>query len=210
MSSDRHARVECEVCDNEMRSDNLKRHMQRADHQSGREMMSSFPSDEQFDQCVAADKRAAEAIDWKDLPTTVVYRVQPQGSVETKRGSDTVLDLVNRNNEEVKVWAPPSLMLALYSAPSTKKIAYIRSLGVHRKRKVFETVFFQDHQQTSKKKSKMEEEKGKRRTKMLRKKSFAKEKKSKMERKTIEKIADSAKSIDELDAKINISMDETC
>ena len=106
--------------------------------------MSSFPSDEQFDQCVAADKRAAQAIDWKDLPTKVVYRVQPQGTITTKRGADTFLELVNRANEEVKVWAPPSVMTALHSMPSAEKIPYIRSLGVEKKRKVFETVFMQD------------------------------------------------------------------
>ena len=84
--------------------------------------MSSFPSDEQFDQCLAANKRAADALNWKDLPKQVVYRVQPQGSIETKRGTDTVLELVNRENEEVKVWVPSSVVDALYSGPNVKKI----------------------------------------------------------------------------------------
>ena len=114
--------------------------------------MSSFPSDEQFDQCLAANKRAADALNWKDLPKQVVYRVQPQGSVETKRGADKVLELVNRENEEVKVWAPSSVVDALYSGPNVKKIPYIRSLGVRGKRKVFETVFLQDNQPSKKKK----------------------------------------------------------
>ena len=114
--------------------------------------MSSFPSDEQFDQCLAANKRAADALNWKDLPKQVVYRVQPQGSIETKRGIDTVLELVNRENEEVKVWAPSSVVDALYSGPNVKKIPYIRSLGVRGKRKVLETVFLQDNQPSKKKK----------------------------------------------------------
>ena len=122
--------------------------------------MSLFPSDEQFNQCLAANKRAADALNWKDLPKQVVYRVQPQGSIETKRGTDTVLELVNRENEEVKVWAPSSVVDALYSGPNVKKIPYIRSLGVRGKRKVLETVFLQDNQ-PSKKKSKEEQPKAK-------------------------------------------------
>ena len=118
--------------------------------------MSSFPSDEQFDCCIAANKRAADALNWKDLPKQVVYQVQPQGSIETKRGADTVLELVNRENEEVKVWAPSTVVDALYSGPNVKKIPYIRSLGVRGKRKVLETVFLQDNQ-PSKKKSKEEQ-----------------------------------------------------
>ena len=95
-----------------------------------------------------------------DLPKEVVYRVQPQGSIETKRGTDTVLELVNRENEEVKVWAPSSVVDALYSGPNVKKIPYIRSLGVRGKRKVLETVFLQDNQPW-KKKSKEEQPKAK-------------------------------------------------
>ena len=120
--------------------------------------MSSFPSDEQFDCCIAANKRAADALNWKDLPTKVIYRVQPQGSIETKRGADTVLELVNRENEEVKVWAPSTVVDALYSGPNVKKIPYIRSLGVRGKRKVLETVFLQDNHPSKKKKKKSKEE----------------------------------------------------
>ena len=120
--------------------------------------MSSFPSDEQFDCCIAANKRAADALNWKDLPTKVIYRVQPQGSIETKRGKDTVLELVNRENEEVKVWTPSTVVDALYSGPNVKKIPYIRSLGVRGKRKVLETVFLQDNHPSKKKKKKSKEE----------------------------------------------------
>ena len=167
--------------------------------------MSSFPSDELFDRCVAANKRTAQAINWKDLPTKVVYRVQPRRSVETKRGSDTFLELVNRENEEVKVWAPSSVMVALYSSPLTKKIPYIRSLGLHRKRKVFETVFFQD-QQTWKKIKVQEQPKLKQRRdlckvidKILQKIPDDEEKKPQVELQSKEKIAVAAKSIDESD-----------
>ena len=106
--------------------------------------MSSFPSDEQFDRYIAGSKRAVDAVNWKDLPTKVVYRVQPQGSIETKRGPDTLLELVNRESKEFKVWTPSTVVNALYS--EDKKIPYIRSLGAQRKRKVFETVFLQDDQ----------------------------------------------------------------
>lgn len=132
--------------------------------------MSSFISDEQFDQCVAVNKRAAQAIDWKDLPTKVVYRVQPRGSVETKRGSDTFLELVNRENEEVKVWVPSSVMNALDHAPPKKKIPYLRSLGVQRKRKVFETVFFQYKKTTKKIKVEDQQSKSKQKRRELCKK----------------------------------------
>ena len=49
----------------------------------------------------ASNKRASEAVNWKDLSTKVVSRVQPQISIETKRGGDTVLELVNRENKVV-------------------------------------------------------------------------------------------------------------
>ena len=123
--------------------------------------MSLFPSDEQFDQCIDANKRAADALNWKDLPKQVVYRVQPQGSMKRKRAADTVLELVNCENEEVKVWAPSSVVDALYSGPNVKKIPYIRSLGVRGKRKVLETVFLQDNQPSKKKKGKEEQPKAK-------------------------------------------------
>ena len=71
--------------------------------------MSTFPSDKQFEYCVAANKSASDAVNWKDLPIQVVYHVQPQSSVEITRGTDTLVELVNHENKEVKVWVPPSL-----------------------------------------------------------------------------------------------------
>ena len=174
--------------------------------------MSLFPSVEQFDQCVAESKRAAQAIDWKNLPTNVVYRVQPRGSVKTKSGSDTYLELVNRENEEVKVWAPPSVITALYSAPTTKKIGYIRSLGLQRKRKVFEIAFFPDEQPL--KKSTVEEQprlKQRRRELCKEINKFPKEDKyARMERKKLEKYAAAVSSTDKSDVKIDLLMDNNC
>ena len=183
--------------------------------------MSSFPSDEQFDQCVAESKRAAQAIDWKNLPTNVVYRVQPRGSVKTKRGSDTYLELVNRENEEVKVWAPPSLITTLYSAPPTKKIPYIRSLGPRGNRKVFEIVFFRDHQPSTKIKIeeeeqlKLKQQRGEACKRILEvcDKIPCKEKKQKVERKSKEKndaAAAAVSSTDKSDVKIELLMDKNC
>ena len=164
--------------------------------------MSSFPSDEQFDQCVAENKRTAQAINWKDLQTKVVYRVQPQGTITTKRGADTLLELVNRNNEEVKVWAPSSVMDALYSVPATKKIPYIRSLGVNHKRKVFETAFFPDEQPLKKIKEQIQPRLKQRRRELCKKlNKFPKEDKyARMERKKLEKYAAFAKSMGESSA----------
>ena len=110
--------------------------------------MSLFPSDKQFEYCVAENKRAAHALNWKDLPKQVVYRVQPQGSIETKRELDTLLELVNRENKEVKVWVPQSLANTLCYDDNTgsNRVPYIRSLGLQRKRPAVETVFLRDHQ----------------------------------------------------------------
>ena len=115
--------------------------------------MSLFPSEEEFDCCVAANKKIAQTIHWSDLPTKVIYRVKSKEKVETENGEDTLLQLVNRKNEEIKVWAPPSVMIALCGPYPKKKIAYIRSLGVQHKGKVFETVFLQDQETLRKKKN---------------------------------------------------------
>ena len=112
--------------------------------------MSLFPSSEEFDRCVAANKKMAHAIHWNDLATNVIYRVKSKEKVETESGENTLLQLVNRENEEFKVRAPPSVLIALCEPYPKKKIPYIRSLGTQCKRKVFETVFLQDRQ-TSKK-----------------------------------------------------------
>ena len=122
--------------------------------------MSTFPSDEQFDFCVAANKRASGALNWKDLPPQVVYRVQPQSSVETKKGGDTLVELVNRENSEVKVWVPPSLAntLCYDKDVGSNQVPYIRSLGLQRKRPAVETVFLRDSRAPKKVKEEQSEQ----------------------------------------------------
>ena len=118
--------------------------------------MSLFPSDEEFNQCVATSKIAEGAIDWGKLPTKVVYRVQPLVPVEMKDRSNTLLQLVNRENEEIRVWAPRTIVNNLKVGMKLKRSdAYIMSLGEKerkvgvRKRKYFdfEAVFLRQQQQ---------------------------------------------------------------
>ena len=122
--------------------------------------MSSFPSDEEFKQCIAASKIGEDAIDWGKLPTNVVYRVQPLVSIEMMNGSNTLLHLVNRENNEIVVWAPRTVVNHLKAGIKVKRNdAYIMSLGQKerkvgdRKRKYFdyEAVFLQHQQQESQK-----------------------------------------------------------
>ena len=121
--------------------------------------MSSFPSDEEFKQCIAASKIGEDAIDWRKLPTNVVYRVQPLVSIEMKNGSNTLLHLVNRENNEIVVWAPRTVVNHLKAGIKVKRNdAYIMSLGQKerkvgdRKRKYFdyETVFLRQQQEPQK------------------------------------------------------------
>ena len=118
--------------------------------------MSLFPSDDEFNQCVATNKIAEGALDWGKLPTKVVYRVQPLVTVEMKDRSNTLLQLVNREKEEIRVWAPRTIVNNLKVGMKLKRSdAYIMSLGEKerkfgvRKRKYFdfETVFLRQQQQ---------------------------------------------------------------
>ena len=121
--------------------------------------MSTIPSDSQLELCIVTRNGSADAVNWKDLPTNI-YRVKPQGLVETIRGKDTLIELVDRENKEVKVWAPPGVVDALsyedYS--DTDKIAYIRPIDLPRKRKGFETVFLRDDQRPKKTKFELPEQ----------------------------------------------------
>ena len=45
---------------------------------SQRVNMSLFPSDSQFERCVAATNESSNAVQWKDLTKNVIYRVKPQ------------------------------------------------------------------------------------------------------------------------------------
>ena len=119
--------------------------------------MSLFPSDEEFNQCVATHKIAEGALDWGKLPTKVVYRVvQPLVPVEMQNGSNTLLQLVNRENEEIRVWAPRTVVNNLkVGMKLNRNDAYIMSLGQKerkvgvRKRKYFdfEAVFLLQQQE---------------------------------------------------------------
>ena len=108
--------------------------------------MGSFPTDNQFERCVAATNESSDAVQWKDLPRNVIYRVKPQGLIETTRGKDTLIELVDRENKQVKVWAPPAVVEALCfeDYPDRNKTAYIRPLDFSRTRKGFETLFLRD------------------------------------------------------------------
>ena len=119
--------------------------------------MSSFPSVEEFDQCVATNKLADDAIDWGKLPINVIYHAQPI-SIEMKNGSNTLLQLVDRENNEIRVWAPRTVVRNLKHQRKLKNSdAYIMSLGQKerkvgvRKRKYFdfETVFLRQQKQQS-------------------------------------------------------------
>ena len=110
--------------------------------------MSAFPSTEEFDKYAAVDKKIRQAKDWKNLPASVIYRVKSKEEVETELGKYPLLQLVNRDNEEISVWAPPSVMLALCDPYPKKKIPYIRRLDTQWNK--FQTVFLRDRK-TSKK-----------------------------------------------------------
>ena len=119
--------------------------------------MSLFPSDEEFNQCVTTHKIAEGALDWGELPTKVLYRVvQPLVPIEMKNGSNTLLQLVNRENEEIRVWAPRTVVNNLkVGMKLNRNDAYIVSLGQKerkvgdRKRKYFdfEAVFLRQQQE---------------------------------------------------------------
>ena len=108
--------------------------------------MSSFPSDEEFNQHVLVEQIADSAIKWGTLPINVVYQMQKLLWI-SRYGDDAILQLVNRENEEVNVWTPRNVIIDYI----TKSIgengeAYIRSLGEKvndKKRKYFdfESVF---------------------------------------------------------------------
>ena len=108
--------------------------------------MSSFPSDEEFNQHVLVEQIADNAIKWGTLPINVVYQMQKLLWI-SRYGDDAILQLINREHEEVNVWTPRNVIIDYI----TKSIgengeAYIRSLGekVNDKKKKyfdFESVF---------------------------------------------------------------------
>ena len=122
--------------------------------------MTSFPTDSQFEQCLVATNGSADAVRWEGLPRNIIYRVKPQGMVETMRGKDTLIELVDRENRELKVWAPPIVVETLFyeDYSDRDKIAYIRPLDFSRTRKGFETVFLRDDQPSKKSKIELPEQ----------------------------------------------------
>jgi len=110
--------------------------------------MSAFPSTEEFDKFAALDKKIDQAKDWKNSPANVIYRAKSKEEAETEPGKDLLLQLVNRDNEEISVWAPPSVMTALCDPYPKKKTPYIRRLDTQLN--ASQTVFLRERK-TSKK-----------------------------------------------------------
>ena len=114
--------------------------------------MSSFPSDEEFNQRVLIEQIADSAIKWGELPINVVYRIQKLVWI-SRYGRDAVLQLVNRENKEVNVWAPVNAAADYTLKSLGNEEAYIRSLGQKesksgdkkRKHPHFETVYISRH-----------------------------------------------------------------
>ena len=115
--------------------------------------MSLFPSEKDFDRSVAVNKKIAQAIHWSDLPSKVIYHVKSKERVETENGEETLLELVNRENDKINVRAPSSVMITLGDSYPKRKNLYIRFLDHQCNRKVLETVFLRDRQTSKRKKN---------------------------------------------------------
>ena len=92
---------------------------------------SSFLSDENFEYMVNVTRVSEEAIDWKELPLHLVFRLQRIVPLRTKWGAQVVLELKNREGVELKVWAPSNVYQDLKSGMKLQgtKDVYIKSLG---------------------------------------------------------------------------------
>ena len=113
---------------------------------------SSFLSDENFEYMAAAKRVSEEAIDWKDLPVDIIFRVLAMVPIHTKWGAHVILELTNREGVQFKVWAPNNVHKDLKSGMKLQGSAdvYIKSLGqkevtsamgVRKRYYDFETVF---------------------------------------------------------------------
>ena len=90
----------------------------------------SFVSDADFEYLVESRHAAEEAIDWCDLPINIVYRVHGVLSIQTKWGARVILELRNREGEDIKVWAPANVSKDVKSGMKLEGTdAYIKSLG---------------------------------------------------------------------------------
>ena len=112
----------------------------------------SFLSDENFEYISAAKRASEEAIDWADLPLHIVFRVHSISPIQTKWGTQSILELKNREGTEFKVWAPNNVDKDLKYGMKLEGCVdvYIKSLGqketksssgVKRRYYDFETVF---------------------------------------------------------------------
>ena len=100
-------------------------------HQLDYTLSSSFLSDENFEYMVNATRVSEEAINWKELPLHIVFRLQRIVPLRTKWGAQVVLELKNREGVELKVWAPSNVYQDLKSGMKLQgtKDVYIKSLG---------------------------------------------------------------------------------
>ena len=92
---------------------------------------SSFLSDENFEYMTAAKRESEEAIDWKDLPVDIVFRVHAIVPIQTKWGAQVILELKDREGVEYKVWTPNNVYKDLKSGMKLHGSGdvYIKSLG---------------------------------------------------------------------------------
>ena len=92
---------------------------------------SSFLSDENFEYMAATKRVSEEAIDQKDLPVDIIYRVHAIVPIRTKWGAQVLLELKNREGVEFKVWTPNNVYKDLKSGMKLQGSAdvYIKSLG---------------------------------------------------------------------------------
>ena len=93
--------------------------------------LSSFLSDENFEQLATIKRVTEEPIDWCVLPINVVYYVQTVVPIQTKWAARVILELKNREGSKFKVWAPNNICRDLKSGMKLKGIefAYIKSFG---------------------------------------------------------------------------------
>ena len=93
--------------------------------------MISFLSDQDFEYLTATKRVADEALDWRNLPINIVYRVHALVPIQTKWGAHVILELRSREGEEIKVWAPCNVSKDLKCGMklNSSADAYIKSLG---------------------------------------------------------------------------------
>ena len=93
----------------------------------------SFLSNENFEYMSTTAKSTPEdeVIDWEDLPLNMVFRVHKILPIQTKWGSQVILELRNQESVEFKVWSPSNVYKNLKSGMKLNESSdvYIKSLG---------------------------------------------------------------------------------